>query len=110
MQSAADRLHRHHKTHHLTWPYPLEEKNSLPPTQNEAEVPPNTKPIQDTQSRDQKQEVQPYRLGKGDLKHSELDKMKDREIPCTWRNKTKKKKQVNKEKIDKLSEKEFRAM
>ena len=46
----------------------------------QALVPPNMKPTQvtrptsPTRGRDQKQELQPYSLVKGNLKHSKLDK------------------------------------
>ena len=52
------------------------EKNSLSPTRMQALVPPNmkptqvTRPISPTGGRDQKQELQPYSLVKGNLKHS----------------------------------------
>ena len=76
--------HRHHKTHHFTWPCPPEGKKKPPsPTRMQAQVPLNMKPTQVTRrptspagGRDQKQELQPYSLVKGDLKHSKLDKRK----------------------------------
>jgi len=59
------------------------EKNPPSPTRMQAQVPPNMKPTQVTRrsssptgGRDQKQELQPYSLVKGDLKHSKLDKRK----------------------------------
>ena len=59
------------------------EKNSPPPIRTQAQVLSNMKPTQatgpssPTEGKDQKQEeLCPHSLGKGDLKHSKLDKMK----------------------------------
>ena len=62
---------------------PIRGKNLPSPTRTQAQIPPDTKPTQDIEetlpdeARDQKQkELWSYSPGKGNLKHSKLDKVK----------------------------------
>jgi len=119
--SSRQAAHRYPKTYHLTQPCPPTGKNSLPLTRMRAQAPPNMKltqatgPTSPTRGRDWKQELWPYSLRTGDLKHNDT-KWKDREILQSWRNKVKTHKTYrrwgckNKEEISKLPEKEFRVM
>ena len=77
--------------YHLTQPCPSEEKQT---NKNSAQVSPYTKLTQTTgptlEGRKQKEErIQPWTLGKGDLKHNQFKKKKrkGREILHKWRNK-----------------------
>ena len=83
--SVIRRQDSHHTPKHTASHSPAhqKERSSPPPTRMQAQVPLNMKPTQVTRrptspagGRDQKQELQPYSLVKGDLKHSKLDKRK----------------------------------
>ena len=91
---------------------------SPPPTRKQAQVTPNTRPTKSTgptlatKDRNQKEEgIWPWRLGKGDLKHSQLKKMKrQRNIVQMKEQARNTQDRINKEEIGKLPEKEFRVL
>ena len=72
----------------------------------------STGPTLATKDRNQKEEgIWPWRLGKGDLKHSQLKKMKrQRNIVQMKEQARNTQDRINKEEIGKLPEKEYRIM
>ena len=114
---------RHKPSHHQTGlplhsALPMRGKTSKQTNKNSAQISPYMKLTQTTgptlEGRNQKEErIQPWSLGKGDLKHNQLRK----QIMKRQRNTTQMKEQtrntevqINGEEIGKLLEKEFRIM
>ena len=102
----------------MTRPCSSEGKDSAPATRTQAPVPPISKPTQATRptsptgGREKIQkELRPCSLGKGDLKHCKLDKMRrQRNILQAKEQNKNPQDQINEEEIGKLHEKEFRVM
>ena len=90
---------------------PAHQRETLTSNQNAGKIPPNTKHTQETTSpirgRDKNQEgIQPYSLGRGDLKHNKSEKMKgQRNIRQLKEHGKNTQDQINKEEISKVPKK-----
>ena len=102
--------------YHLTQPCPSEEKQTN--KQTSAQISPYKKLTQTTgpnlKGRNQKEErIQPWSLGKVDLKHNKFKKINNKKAENTTQMKQQTRNtevQINKEEIGKLPEKVFRIM